>query len=91
LLAAILGAALNGLEDHESSPGRRSPATPMTRTWRSSRNWQAPSTPSPPRPRSSASFAPGLIDNMLATKRQELRYMADLSEDERRDLYLDTV
>ncbi len=36
-------------------------------------------------------FAPGLIDNMLATKRQELRYMEDLTEDERRDLYLDTV
>jgi glutamine synthetase len=36
-------------------------------------------------------FPPGLIDNMLATKRQELRYMADLSDTERRDLYLDTV
>jgi glutamine synthetase len=36
-------------------------------------------------------FRPDLIDNMLATKRQELHYMAELSEDERRELYLDTV
>jgi glutamine synthetase len=50
-----------------------------------------PSTPSPPREEIRRIFPPDLIDNMLATKRQELHYMAELSEDERRELYLDTV
>ncbi|MGP1356135.1 MAG: glutamine synthetase, partial [Roseicyclus sp.] len=36
-------------------------------------------------------FTPTLRENFLATKRQELHYMAELSEEERTDLYLDAV
>lgn len=36
-------------------------------------------------------FPEGLIRNFAATKRQELQYFADLSEEERISLYLDTV
>ncbi|MCC5989114.1 MAG: glutamine synthetase [Pararhodobacter sp.] len=36
-------------------------------------------------------FPAQLIDNLLRTKRQELRYMAELSAEEVLDLYLDTV
>ena len=36
-------------------------------------------------------FAPELRDTFLATKRQELRYMAELSPEEQQELYLDTV
>ena len=36
-------------------------------------------------------FAPTLIGNLLATKRQELRYMAELTDEEQTELYLDTV
>jgi len=36
-------------------------------------------------------FAPGLIRNLVLTKRQEVRYMKELSPDEVIELYLDTV
>ena len=36
-------------------------------------------------------FAPQLIENLVRTKRQEIRYMDELSPEEVLDLYLDTV
>ena len=36
-------------------------------------------------------FTPQLIDNLVRTKRQEIRYMAELAPEEVLDLYLDTV
>jgi glutamine synthetase len=90
-LAAVLGAALNGLED------RRSPPPPITG------NAYRPDLPQIPRtwddaidafaacPEIARIFAPNLIANFLATKRQERHYMAELSQEERLDLYLDTV
>jgi glutamine synthetase len=90
-IAAILGAALNGLEDHEPPPP---PITgnaydldlpQMPRTWDAAIDAFATSE------EIRRIFPPGLIENMLATKRQELHYMGELNEDERRDLYLDTV
>ena len=34
---------------------------------------------------------PELIKNLISTKRQELHYIAELTEQERVELYLDTV
>ena len=36
-------------------------------------------------------FPAHLIENFVMTKRQELRYMAELSDEETVELYLDTV
>jgi glutamine synthetase len=92
LLAAILGAALE--RAGRSRTSRRPPITgnaydqdltQLPTTWHGAIDAFAAS------PQIKRIFSPALIDNMLATKRQELRYMAEVSETERRDLYLDTV
>lgn len=36
-------------------------------------------------------FSDHLVDNYVMTKRQELHYMAELSDEETVELYLDTV
>ena len=36
-------------------------------------------------------FSQHLIDNFVMTKRQELHYMAELTDEETIELYLDTV
>ena len=36
-------------------------------------------------------FPPELIENLVRTKRQEIRYMEELAPDEVVELYLDTV
>ena len=91
LLAAILGAALAGIEDAVEPPA------PITG------NAYALDLPRIPdgwsqaidrfeRDTWTARFLPGtLIANMVLTKRQELRDIEGLSEAERVDLYLDTV
>jgi glutamine synthetase len=90
-LAAILGAALNGLEDGDAPPP---PITgnaytqnlkQLPATWETAIDAFAKSA------EIARIFAPTLIENLLATKRQELHYMAELSAEERTELYLDTV
>lgn len=91
LIAAILGAALNGLEDHEPPPPPITgnaydldlPYLPNT--------WEAAIEAFDTSPEIKQIFTPTLIENLLATKRQESRRVAKLTEDERRDLYLDRV
>jgi glutamine synthetase len=90
-LAAILGAALNGIEDAEEPP------EPITGNAYSHdleqlpTTWQAAIDAFEQSPEIARIFAPELIANFLATKRQELHYMAELSPQEQTDLYLDTV
>jgi glutamine synthetase len=91
LLAVILGAALAGIDD------RLAPPEPLTG------NAYAHDLPSIPATWAEAvarfeedSWTPrllsgALIENMVRTKRQEMRDIEDLSEAERIDLYLDTV
>jgi glutamine synthetase len=91
LLAAILGAALVGIED------RLDPPAPVTgnayaldlpqlpRTWEHAiREFEAS-------PLIARILPEELIRNYIMTKRQEMRYYEGLSEAERLDLYLDTV
>ncbi len=91
LLAAILGAALTGIEDALDPP------PPITGNAYASDLPQIPGTwdaaiaafaGSEVLPRV---FPPDILRNYAATKRQEKIYYDELSEDERIDLYLDTV
>ena len=91
MLAAILGAALTGIEDEIEPP----PAV--------NGNAYAMDLPQIPATWDDAidafehsdvlyRFLPKeLIRNLVQTKRQELHYIAELSPEERVELYLDTV
>ena len=91
MLAAILGAALTGIEDEVEPP----PAV--------NGNAYAMDLPQIPDSWEAAidafehsdilyRFLPKeLIRNMVQTKRQELHYLAELTPEERVELYLDTV
>lgn len=91
MLAVILGAAMNGIEDAIE------PAAPI------SGNAYALDLPRIPATWVGAMdafeesehirriFAPELIRNFLLTKRQEAHYMEELTETERVEIYLDTV
>ncbi len=90
-VAAVLGAALNGIEDAVL------PGAPITGN---AYQQDLPQVPSDwdtaiDAFESSAEikriFAPDLIANYVLTKRQEARYMKDLSPDERTEIYLDAV
>jgi len=91
MIAAVLGAALNGIEDGAEPPA---PITgnaydldlaQMPTDWASAIDIFAGSEIMP------RIFDPGLIRNFTLTKRQELHYMAELSPEEQVDIYLDTV
>lgn len=90
-LAAILGAMLDGIERKAAPPApvtgnaysQDLPHLPAT--------WAEAVTAFETCPITARIFAPELIANLLATKRQEMRYMPELSEEERIALYLDTV
>lgn len=91
MLAAVLGAAISGIEDAAEPPA------PITG------NAYASDLPQIPGDWASAIdafetsaqiariFAPDLIRNLVLTKRQELHYMQELSPEEQVAIYLDTV
>jgi glutamine synthetase len=89
--AAILGAALNGIEDAKEPPA---PITgnayekvlPQVPT-----EWDAAMTAFEESAEIKRIFTPQLIENMVMTKRQEARYMQDVSPEEQVAIYLDTV
>jgi glutamine synthetase len=92
MLAVILGAALDGIEHEMEAP---SPVTgnayalpdlrQIPTTWAGAIDAFERSEIMP------RLLHPDLIRNLVLTKRQELRYIAELSEPERVELYLDTV
>ncbi|WP_044006408.1 glutamine synthetase family protein [Jannaschia sp. CCS1] len=90
-LAAVLGAALDGIEQGTTPPpaitgsayGADLPQLPQT--------WSDALAAFDESPEIKRIFASELRETFLATKRQELRYMADLSPEEQQELYLDTV
>jgi len=90
-VAAVLGAALNGLEDRvEPPPALQGNAyeqglDQLPATWGEAIDAFANC------PQIKRIFPAHLIENFVMTKRQELLYMAELSDDETVELYLDTV
>ncbi|MFB2531300.1 glutamine synthetase family protein [Paracoccus sp. p4-l81] len=89
--AAILGAALIGLEDRMQAPApingnaynQGLPQIPGT--------WGGALTAFETCPLVRRIFSDELVTNYLMTKRQEIHYMAELSDAETVELYLDTV
>ena len=91
MLAAVLGAAMNGIEDGAEPPA------PITG------NAYAADLPQIPGDWKSAIdafensaevkriFAPEMVRNFILTKRQELHYMQELTPQEQVEIYLDTV
>ncbi|SDO41303.1 glutamine synthetase [Lutimaribacter pacificus] len=90
-LAAVLGAALTGIEDGEEPPAPITgnayaldlPQVPNT--------WAEAIDAFDRSERMKRIFAPMLIQNLLLTKRQEMHYMAELTPQEQVEIYLDTV
>jgi glutamine synthetase len=92
MLAVILGAALNGIEDGVEPP---SPITgnayaidglaTIPATWAEAIDAFEGSSVLP------RIFSPELIRNLVMTKRQEMHYIAELNPEEQVELYLDTV
>ena len=91
MIAAILGAALVGLED-EMTPddpiignAYSQSLQQLPATWNLAINGFAAD------PLVARIFERELIENFVMCKRQEVHYMAELSEEEQIELYLDTV
>ncbi|WP_299282731.1 glutamine synthetase family protein [uncultured Tateyamaria sp.] len=90
-IAAVLGAALNGIEDAAEPPApitgnayaQDLPQVPGT--------WEAAIDAFETSTQTARIFDAELIRNMVMTKRQEAREMAELSTDEQTEIYLDTV
>ena len=91
MLAAVLGAAINGIEDAAEPPAPITgnaydadlPQIPGT--------WKDAIDAFENSPGIARIFAPELIRNLVLTKRQELHYMQDLTPAEQVNIYLDTV
>lgn len=90
-IAAILGAALNGIEDRATcQPAFQGNAyerdlKQLPGSWNEAIDVFASS------PQIARIFPAHLVENFVMTKRQELHYMAELSDEETVELYLDTV
>ena len=90
-IAAVLGAAINGIEDAINPPApitgnayaQDLPSVPMT--------WETAIDAFETNPETARIFDAELIRNFVMTKRQEALYMAELSEEEQTFIYLDTV
>ena len=91
LIAAILGAALNGIEDGAEPPPPITGNAYDKDLEQLPRTWDAAIDAFADSPEIARIFPADLIANFLATKRQELHYMAELGPEERQELYLDTI
>ncbi|MGO4916512.1 glutamine synthetase family protein [Pseudogemmobacter sp. W21_MBD1_M6] len=91
MLAGVLGAALIGIEDGLLPPppitgnAYKAELPQLPGTWAEAIDAFEKS------PVIARIFPPMMIDNLVRTKRQEMHYMADLSDEEQTELYLDTV
>lgn len=90
-IAAILGAALNGIQDGiEPPPAFKGNAYDQNLAQLPG-DWGAAIEAFAACPEIRRIFPDHLVENYLMTKRQELHYMAELSDEETVELYLDTV
>ena len=92
MLAVILGAAINGIEDGIDPPPPVTgnayaieglPTIPTT--------WAEAVDAFEASKAMARIFSPEMIRNMVLTKRQEIHYLAELNPEEQVELYLDTV
>jgi glutamine synthetase len=91
MLAAVLGGAMNGLDDASEPPAPITgnaydhdlPQIPA--------DWATAIDLFESAPQTARIFSPELIRNLVLTKRQELASMSDLTPQEQVEIYLDTV
>ncbi|WP_195822401.1 glutamine synthetase family protein [Roseobacter sp. MH60115] len=91
MLAAVLGAALNGIEDAEDPPAPITGNAYAADLPQIPADWRSAIDAFEASPQMKRIFAPDLIRNYVLTKRQELHYMQELSPAEQVTIYLDTV
>ncbi|WP_300013239.1 glutamine synthetase family protein [uncultured Roseobacter sp.] len=91
VLAAVLGAALNGIEDAEDPPAPITGNAYAADLPQIPADWRSAIDAFEASPQMKRIFAPDLIRNYVLTKRQELHYMQELSPAEQVTIYLDTV
>ncbi|WP_199258444.1 glutamine synthetase family protein [Paracoccus binzhouensis] len=90
-VAAVLGAALNGIEDKAEPPPPIRGNAYEQGLEQLPGTWGAAIDAFEASPEIRRIFPAHLIENFVMTKRQELHYMAELSDEETVELYLDTV
>ncbi|NHF74010.1 glutamine synthetase family protein [Paracoccus xiamenensis] len=91
MIAAILGAALNGIEDKLDTPPPFEGNAYDKKLDQLPGSWAEAIDTFANCPEMKRIFSQHLIDNFVMTKRQELHYMAELTDEETIELYLDTV
>ncbi|WP_227267414.1 glutamine synthetase family protein [Roseobacter weihaiensis] len=91
MLAAVLGAAIGGIEDAATPPAPITGNAYATDLPQLPGDWQTAIDTFDGDAEVARIFAPDLIRNFVLTKRQELQSMQDLTPDEQGGLYLDTV
>lgn len=90
-IAAILGSALNGIQDGLEPPAPFKGNAYDKNLDQLPGDWGAAIEAFDTCPEIRRIFPAHLVENYLMTKRQELHYMAELSDEETVELYLDTV
>ena len=91
MVAAILGAALNGIEDGQEPPAPITGNAYAADLPQIPSDWTSAIDAFEKSPEVERIFNPELIRNFVLTKRQELHYMEDLTPNERVEIYLETV
>jgi glutamine synthetase len=91
MLAAVLGAALAGIEDGAAPPPPITGNAYELDLPQMPGDWASAIDRFESDPMTARIFPAQLIRNMVATKRQEMHYLPELSPDEQVTLYLDTV
>lgn len=91
MLAAVLGAAINGIEDGIEPPAPITGNAYAANLPQIPNTWGAAIDAFESDPSIARIFTPELIQNLVLTKRQELECMEELSPAERVEIYLDTV
>ncbi len=91
MIAAVLGAALVGLEDKIDAPDPITGNAYALELEQIPQTWEAALQAFEESQILPRIFSAELIRNYVLTKRQEIHYMAELSPDEQVELYLDTV
>ncbi|MEM6579550.1 MAG: glutamine synthetase family protein [Pseudomonadota bacterium] len=91
MMAAILGAAINGIEDAKEPPAPITGNAYEADLPHIPDDWVSAIDTFETDPAVARIFPPDLIRNLVLTKRQEVRYMQELSPAEQVAIYLDTV
>lgn len=91
MLAAVLGAAITGIEDGATPPPPVTGNAYEADLPQIPGDWQSAIDAFETDPQIARIFAPEMIRNLVLTKRQELHYMQELTPEEQVIIYLDTV